>query len=420
MSGVTWITVTAGATGSGTGSVSFTVAPSPSSSQRIGTLSIAGQTLMVTQLANTCSYVLTPASTALTATGGTGSITVATTSGCTWAASTTQPWISVSGTGTTSGTASYTVSPNTGAARVGAISVGTQVFTVSQSAETSGCTYAVSPTNQSIVAGGGTGSTNVTAPAGCAWTGVSNNTSWLTVTSGASGSGNGAVGFSAAANTSSSQRSGTLTIAGQAFTVTQAGVGCSFSISPSSQSVPAAGANGSTTVTTTTGCSWTAVSSVPWITVTAGATGSGTGSVSFTVAPSMTTSQRVGTLTIAGQALIVTQLANTCSYVLTPASTTLPATGGTGSITVATASGCIWTASTTQPWISVSGTGTTSGTASYTVSPNTGSSRVGAISIGTKVFTVVQNATTTSNISTTTPEAPRALRIVVGGGGGSN
>ena len=48
------------------------------------------------------------------------------------------------------------------------------------------------------------------------------------MTSGASGSGNGTVAFSVAANTNSA-RTGTLTIGGQTFTVTQAGLGCSFS-----------------------------------------------------------------------------------------------------------------------------------------------------------------------------------------------
>ena len=409
MSNVTWITVTAGATGSDSGSVSFTVAPSTSTSSRTGTLTIAGRTFTVTQAANTCSYVLTPASATLSGTGGAGSISVTTASGCAWAASTTQPWISVSGTGTTSGTASYTVSANTGSARVGAVSIGTQVFTVIQNAETTGCTYALSPTSQSVAAGGGTGLTTVTTQVGCSWTAASNNTSWLTVTNGATGSGSGSVSFSAAANAATTQRTGTLTIGGQTFTITQAGVACSFSISPTSLSVPAAGGNGSTTVTTTTGCSWTAVSNVTWITVTAGATGSDSGSASFTVAPSTSTLSRSGTLTIAGRTFTVTQAANTCSYVLTPASTSLMATGGAGNITVATTSGCAWTASTTQTWISVNGTGTASGTASYTVSANVGSARVGAVSIGTQVFTIIQGGTTA-------PVSPGAVRVVVGGG----
>jgi hypothetical protein len=102
----------------------------------------------------------------------------------------------------------------------------------------------------------------------------------------------------------------------------------------------------------------------------------------------------------------VTQAANTCSYTLTPTSATLTHAGGAGSVTVATTSGCAWAATTNQSWITVSGTGTASGSVSYTVQPNTGGARTGAISIGTQVFTVIQ---------ATPPVAPGSLRIVVGG-----
>src|SRR5262249_3676573 len=70
--------------------------------------------------------------------------------------------------------------------------------------------------------GGGTGSIAVTAAAGCSWTAAS-NASWITITSGSSGSGNGTVGYSVATNASSSSRTGTMTVTGQAFTVMQAG-----------------------------------------------------------------------------------------------------------------------------------------------------------------------------------------------------
>jgi Putative binding domain, N-terminal len=103
----------------------------------------------------------------------------------------------------------------------------------------------------------------------------------------------------------------------------------------------------------------------------------------------------------------VTQAANTCSYTLTPTNATLNAGEGTGSVTVATASGCAWAATTNQSWITVSGTGTASGSVSYTVQANTtGSNRTGAISIGTQVFTVTQ--------TTTPPVAPGGLRFVGG------
>ena len=88
-----------------------------------------------------------------------------------------------------------------------------------------GCTYSISPTSSNPGAGATTGTVSVTAGTGCAWTATS-NAMWLTITSGASGSGNGAVGYLVAANTGAA-RSGTMTIAGLTFTVNQA-AGCSI------------------------------------------------------------------------------------------------------------------------------------------------------------------------------------------------
>jgi hypothetical protein len=57
----------------------------------------------------------------------------------------------------------------------------------------------------------------VSAGAGCQWTATSNE-SWIVITRGASGSGNGTVEFDV---DNGKQRTGTLTIAGQTFTVHQ-------------------------------------------------------------------------------------------------------------------------------------------------------------------------------------------------------
>ncbi|HSS22117.1 MAG TPA: M36 family metallopeptidase [Pyrinomonadaceae bacterium] len=86
------------------------------------------------------------------------------------------------------------------------------------------CTFSINPTSASFAAGGGSASVTVTAAAGCNWTAVSNS-SFVTITSGSSGSGNGTVNYSVAANTGTGSRNGTMTIAGQTFTVTQAGTG---------------------------------------------------------------------------------------------------------------------------------------------------------------------------------------------------
>ena len=109
---------------------------------------------------------------------------------------------------------------------------------------------------------------------GCTWTATS-NAAWLTITSGSSGNGNGNIVFTIAANTGPA-RTGTLTIGGQTFTVSQAN-GCTYTLSSMSASFTNLGGTGSVMVTTAAGCTWTAVSNVPWITVTSGSSGDGNG-----------------------------------------------------------------------------------------------------------------------------------------------
>lgn len=82
------------------------------------------------------------------------------------------------------------------------------------------CNFSLSSTGQTFGSSGGAGSVNVLTTPGCGWNAVSNAPSFITITGGASGSGGGAVTYNVAANTGAA-RSGTLTIAGQTYTVTQ-------------------------------------------------------------------------------------------------------------------------------------------------------------------------------------------------------
>jgi len=84
------------------------------------------------------------------------------------------------------------------------------------------CSYALNPGGMTFPASGGALTVNVTASGGsCAWT-VSNSISWVTLTSPPSGSGNGTLSFTVAANTGAA-RLGSLTIAGINFLVQQTG-----------------------------------------------------------------------------------------------------------------------------------------------------------------------------------------------------
>jgi len=82
------------------------------------------------------------------------------------------------------------------------------------------CTYSINPSSHTSPAAGETLTVNVSAQGGCNWIATSNN-NFIIVTSGASGSGDGTVTLAVASNGSGVPRTGTVTIAGQTFTVTQ-------------------------------------------------------------------------------------------------------------------------------------------------------------------------------------------------------
>ena len=156
----------------------------------------------------------------MTEAGGPDTVQVETTNGCVWTAKSNTSWLTiVSGaSGTHSDAVTYSATANTGAARSGTLTIAGQTVTVMQRAPL--CIYTIGPSSLDVGANGGSGSTNVSTTAGCAWTSVS-NVSWITLTSGFSGDGNGTVTFTVAANTGAA-RVGSFTAAGVAFTVSQA------------------------------------------------------------------------------------------------------------------------------------------------------------------------------------------------------
>ena len=305
-SNATWITVTSGASGTGNGTVGFNVAANTSAGQRTGTMTIAGQTFTVTQDGLNCSYSINPTSQNFSASGGANSVTVTATAGCAWSVVNNAPsFITVNSgaSGSGNGTVNYTVSANSSPARTGTITIAGQTFTVTQD---SGCAYSLSAASLNFSSSGGTSPVGVTTNGGCPWTAQSNTPSFITITSGASGTGSGTVNYSVSAN-SGPQRSGTLTIAGQTFTVTQDS-GCTYSIAPTSQNFASSSGAGSVSVTTGGGCTWLVVNNSPsFITINSGASGTGNGTMSYSITANPSTSQRSGTMTIAGQTFTVMQ-----------------------------------------------------------------------------------------------------------------
>lgn len=397
-SSAAWLTITSGASGSGPGSVGFTVAPNASTASRTATLTIAGATFTINQSGAPCSYSISPASQSFTASGGTSASTVTAGAGCAWTAGSHASWITVTSgaSGSGPGNVGFSVAANTSttASRTGTLTIAGATFTVTQASAS--CSYSISSTSQSFAASGGSGGTTVTAGAGCTWSATS-NASWITVTSGASGTGPGSAAFSVAANSSTTGRSGTLTIAGATFTVTQAAAACSYSATSPALSFASDGGPGSSAVTAGAGCAWTASSNVAWITILSGATGSGSGSVAFTVAANTGTTQRSGTLTIAGTPFTVTQNApSACTFSIVPTTRWFTSDGGSGNSTVTAPNTCAWDAYSNVAWIAVlnAGPGKGTGKVTFIVATNSsGASRIGTLTIADKTFTVTQGGT---------------------------
>ena len=266
--------------------------------------------------------------------------------------------------------ASTPLAPNLGADDL----TGLQFIYPSASTPPPPCTYSIGPTSVSSVPGvGSTGVVSVLAGAGCGWTAaVDPGSTFLSVTAGSSGTGNGQVNYSVAANNTLSARSGTITIAGQTFTVSQLAGTCSYTLSATSASSPSAGGGASVNVTTNIpACTWSAASNSAFLGVTSGPGGTGSGSVSYSASANSAVSYRVGSLTIAGQTLTVTQsgtgptmsVDRSSMYfgaVTSGASFSSQTLGQMVRLTQSGAGSVSWTAVSNVPWLSVapaSGTG---------------------------------------------------------------
>jgi hypothetical protein len=320
--------------------------------------------------------------------GGTGTMKVTTNRECAWSAQSEAAWVTLASPakGQGDGTVQFTVAANgLPSSRATAISVEDQRLQISQAGKP--CGFRLSSTLETVDASGGDRSVQVTTTsAQCHWTAVS-DVPWIAIISGREGDDTGTVTFRVDALTGP-QRTGTVTIAGQVVQVQQ-GAGCNYSVNTTALDFGASGGAAEVTVSAPAGCSWTAQSGVPWITLTSGA-GSGTGVVGLRVAATDGPA-RTGTVTIAGRVVTVTQSPG-CSVTIDPLTYSAPAAASTSATTVHAASGCTWTAAAASDWIVITAgqNGNGTGEVRFSVAGNTGPARVGTIRVAGQTMTVNQ------------------------------
>jgi uncharacterized repeat protein (TIGR03803 family) len=348
-----------------------------------------------------CTYALGSTSASPSAAGGAATVSVIASNSCTWTAASNDGFISITSgsTGSGNGTVHYTVSANTSSnAQVGTMTIAGETFTVTESGTTSsssGCSYTLNAASVKLTAKGGAETVSVKTEAGCAWT-ATTGASFITISSGSTGKGNGTVKFTVPGNTSTMGLTGTITIADLAFIVVQDSGGCSFALSPKDAKFKDTGGSGTVKVTPNfTNCDWTAVSSDPFITITSGASEIGRGTVRYTVATNATTEALTGSIMIGDQTFEVTEAAAPCEISLSETNASFSSAEASSNVIV-TANGttCPWKAVVSGSFITIisGGSGPGNGMIDYTVAANTKTAtRKGTITVGKEKLTITQS-----------------------------
>jgi hypothetical protein len=360
-----------------------------------------------------CTYEAAATGTNVPTAGGTGTVSVTAGAGCTWFATSSANFVTLSTSqGTATGSVQFTVAANTSTTqRTAVLVVAGSSFTITQAAAPV-CTYRLNGRERTFDANGALGGVDMRVAAGCAWQAQS-DAPWLTITSGASGSGDGTISYTVAANPGLTPRVGRITATrDELLTVTQLGIVCQFTVTSSTPGAPSHGASGTIQVVpNAAACPWTATVSpaAPWITLTP-SSGTGQGSVTFTVAANPDPVVRTGVVTVAGQEIAISQAPALCFFTLTPSTTAIPAAGGTATIAVVpTSQLCSWGATlsaATPSWITITsgGSGTGNGTIALSFATNTtAESRTQSVFVGpvkqVSIVTFTQAPTTLGSLT---------------------
>jgi hypothetical protein len=396
-------------TGQGPASVGVNVAANPRGVARSTTIVVNEQRLGFSQDARSCRFTLSPSAADVGADEGRVTVQLETLDGCAWRAATTTPWIRVAGEERTgSGSLVVTVLANDdGDIRRGVVTIGGQSLAIAQSGRGAGapgpsapvtCTPSVQPATLDVPATVQSHSVDLEIGPGCPWSAASND-SWISLTSPANGSGEARVQFTTAANTGTSARTGSITVAAQRVTVRQLAASeaqpCTYTLDPANRSIPAGGGEGTVTVSTRADCTWSVSDDAGWVSA-ATDSGQGDATVRYTVQANTGPSARSAIIRIAGRSHRVNQAAAApaCTYSLDPTSQTVSATGGEGRFRVVTQNGCAWSASDNASWTTMTrGSGTGTGEVVFTVQSNSAQqTRVTTITAAGQSHALTQSA----------------------------
>ncbi len=268
---------------SGSGTVTVT-ATGNGNYERNGTITVAGQGVAITQ--DACPIITPPTGCTIDASA-------------TFTASKTCPsgTVYATGYGTGRATSSTCADAKTQAdaqAMTNAVAdANAKLAATSCPVVTPTCNYAVPPSTPTFSCQSGNGSIDIGATAGCTWSASTTTPDMISITGGASGSGNGAVRFAVSSDSGSAARTGRIVVTTSTGTynvsVPQSACPaptCNYAVPPETPAFAYQDSgNGSIDIGATAGCSWSATTTTPgMISITGSASGSGNGAVHFAVA----------------------------------------------------------------------------------------------------------------------------------------
>jgi hypothetical protein len=179
------------------------------------------------------------------------------------------------------------------------------------------------------------------------------------------------------------------------FRLATTGNGCTYTLSPTSASMGAAGGSASFSVTAGAGCAWNLATSASWLTIGASSGTTASGILYYSAAANAGLA-RTATITVGGQVFTVNQAAG-CTFSLSPSSASFAAAGGGGTTTLSTGAGCAWSVASSASWLTVTSatSGTGGATISFAASSNTGTTRSANLTIGGATLLATQTSSGT-------------------------
>jgi hypothetical protein len=365
-----------------------------------------------------CVVSVSPSTASFPSEGGGGAVNViASAESCTWTTGASAAWLTLGSGPSGVGSASvlYSVSANTETSpRSGTILVNDVPHLVTQAGRVgSTCVYHLQPSSASFDHNGGTGRFVIETGADCPWT-ARPSASWLSVTAGSGGSGPGTVSYRVDETSDEASRSAGIVVVSAVFSVMQVGeppqpVACDYTVAPVSFTPCLTGGTLVARMDTQSSCSWTATSSVPWLTMRLGSSGSGPGEIRFDYTDNYD-APRTGVVMVrwptitAGQNVHVAQAG--CRYAVSRSSIPIGAPGGSSSFDVYQQAepnqcggplqdACVWSAVADVSWIAITTPMPRAGDqrVSFVVQPNTtGLQRGGTIKVRTESVRIDQAA----------------------------